>query len=45
MAAVDEGEPIRQDKRLLNLVVASKTYHKIFVNVILSIFNCGLEDY
>ena len=36
MAAVDEGEPVRK--------VVLTCFNLIFVNVILSIFNSGLED-
>ena len=43
MAAVDEGDPVRQDESF-NLVVASKTYHEIFVLVSLTIFDSSLED-
>ena len=44
MARVNEGESVRLTERFFNLVVASKTYHKLFANINLSTFNSGLKD-
>ena len=41
---MNEGESVRLTERFFNLVVASKTYHKIFANINLSTFNSGLKD-
>ena len=38
------GGDIHRVEGCFDLIVASKTYHEIFVNLSLSIFNRGLED-